>query len=762
MSLLMSTRGSVLDQYRCSDIYNALDTGNYPLALTKADQVLRKGWLPLAGALRSIALLQLGQEDEAKDQVEQLLRGNVSTSVLPPLSLVMPRLGMGQKLAELYVLASEANPKDKDMAEDALTALLKARMYQRAQQVVLKQFKAKKDKQSYWRYIQLAVLHVRRATLTQSQSLKPPGSVLALQVANRLIQDHPVDVSQLTEETLFLYLRFYMLLGKEQFQSALALLQEPGPKRLVENSLSIQFLLREAWEANGDFGRILDDCRSRIENGDRNWAVISLFTQTLVRESLKAESPALPDHDVRVLISACEKDKWADRGSYLGILEAFRLSRDAKLPVQALTKHGLDYVPLMTKFFSRFSSRASCFDDLRPYLVNLTEPESKAFVEKVKGTQYNLASENGIRTCVNARKIYYLLGDSKETTTQPTSLLREYAQSLDQARLPNTEMQMGDDLVVLAAFETLASSTTECIPSATGLALYGVSESGKAYHLRLLLIRLLLQLGALDLAADHFEALGLKAVQWDTASHYGLDRNTAFGGTLHKVYAKQYTDHLKKFYAQSQFEVPDAIGQAFSNNKFSQIAHLSEFKKRVDTSCTRALVELDLIRARLIQGDLDGHEKKQAIKTVQRLVAIAAKGGFSDQRDDTLIPCYDESKWDTIQRATSCGPKRATSWISTFLEVVASVLDVEGPAPQELGDELTDAETALVSFVRSLHGMDTPVNSAALFFQRKWCSLTAGIASLVEKAANCFEALHAAWIGIEVRAVSNNTGVAYR
>ena len=728
MSLLMSTRGSVLDQYRCSDIYNALDTGNYPLALTKADQVLRKGWLPLAGALRSIALLQLGQEDEAKNQVEQVLQGNVSTSVLPPLSIVMPRLGMGQKLAELYVLASEAKPKDKDMAEDALTALLKARMYQRAQQQVLKQFKAKKDKQSYWRYIQLAVLHVGRATLTQSQSLKPPGSALALQVANRLIQDHPVDVSQLTEETLFLYLRFYMLLGKEPFQSALALLQEPGPKRLVENSLSIQFLLREAWEANGDFDQILNDCRSRIQNGDRNWAVISLFVQTLVHEALKVETPALPDSDVRVLISACEQDKWADRGSLLGILEAFRLTRDAKLPDQALTKHGLGYVPLMTKFFARFSSRASCFDDLHPYLTSLTEPESHAFMEKVKGTKLNLASENGVRTCVNARKIGYLLGDTKDSATQTTDLLHEYAQSLDQVRLPTTEMQVGDDLLVLAAYDTLASNTTESIPSATGLALYGMTESNKAYHIRLLLIRLLLQLGALDLAADHFDALGLKAVQWDTASHYGLDRNTAFGGTLHKVYAKQYTDHLKKFYAQSQFEVPDVIGQAFSNNKFSQIAHLSEFEKRVETSCTRALVELDLIRAKLIQGDLEGHEKKQAIKTIQRLVDIAAQGGFSDQRDNTLLPCYDRSKWDAIQRATSLGPKRATSWILIFLEVLASVLEVEAPTRQELGDELTEAETALVCLVRSLHGKktgsDIPVTSVESFFQRTWwCSL---------------------------------------
>lgn len=40
--------------------------------------------------------------------------------------------------------------------------------------------------------------------------------------------------------------------------------------------------------------------------------------------------------------------------------------------------------------------------------------------------------------------------------------------------------------------------------------------------------------------------------------------------------------------------------------------------------------------------------------------------------------------------------------------------------------------------------------------------LTAGIVCLVEKAANGFAALHAAWIGIEVGVVTDGAGFAHR
>lgn len=716
----MSARGSVFDQYRCSDIYNALDTGNYSLALTKADHLLRKGFMPLAGALRSIALLQMGREEEAEVQVNQLLQGKLDSGVLAPLSLVMPRIGMSQKLAELYLLASQAHPKDLELAEEAMSALLKAHMYQRAQQLLLKQFREKKDDQSYWRYLQVAVLHVR-VSLTQSQQLKPPGSVLALNVAQRLVKDYPVDDNKLTEETLSLYLRFYLLLGKNHLASALPLLETPAAKRLVENSLGIQFLLREAWEVTGNFDRVLHDCRQRISNGDRNWAVISLYIRTLILESKKTNSSKLSYEEVATLIDAAEKDHWTNRGSFLGVLETFRLARNAKISTECMTERGLVYINLLIKYYSQFSTRASCFEDVQPYLVSLNVSEQEAFDEAINQSPQSLTTEDGVVRCVNFEKVQYLLKPDLETFNESSRLLKKYITSLEHMRFPDTEMQLGDDLILLTACKNLVSSDIKELISAATITKFGVIQSKRAYHLRLLYVRLLLQLGAIKPAFEQFCALGLKAVQWDTAAHYGLDRNTAFGGSLTSLYQREYTSHLKKFYSQSQIEVPDVIGQAFMNNKFSQISSLCEFDHRVNTSCSRALIELDLIRGKLIEQDLVDDEKAQAIKIVNHHVSLMREGSFSDQRDHSLISCFSAKKWTPVNQAVSCGPLRADSWIMAFLEVLSLVLDLEPPTQNSDDTQLTDAELALVTLARSLRSTESILDAlnteSETFFQ---------------------------------------------
>ena len=52
-------QGHVFDQYRCAEVYEALDEGCYELAVMKADVLLRQGPLPLARTLKAYALLRL-------------------------------------------------------------------------------------------------------------------------------------------------------------------------------------------------------------------------------------------------------------------------------------------------------------------------------------------------------------------------------------------------------------------------------------------------------------------------------------------------------------------------------------------------------------------------------------------------------------------------------------------------------------------------------------------------------------------------------
>ena len=209
----MAAKGNVFDQYKCIEVYDALDSGQYGVAVNKADALLASGPFPLARALKTVALFRQHRHDEAEREVDQLLGGSVDLNVLSPLGFVLPRMGKAKQLADLYMAASQAHPQDEELADGALLVLIKAGMFQRALQLILKRFRTSKDPRDFWRYVQVAVLH--------AQHVKPPSSKLTLDVALRLIKEQKLNEHSFTPETLSLYLHFFSLLDHTQLREAL-------------------------------------------------------------------------------------------------------------------------------------------------------------------------------------------------------------------------------------------------------------------------------------------------------------------------------------------------------------------------------------------------------------------------------------------------------------------------------------------------------------------------------------------------------------
>ena len=154
-------QGHVFDQYRCAEVYEALDEGCYELAVMKADVLLRQGPLPLARTLKAYALLRLGCADEAAREADAVLAQRMDAGVLPVLETVLLRLGKREQLANLFLGASQAMPHDASLAENALLALIKAGLFQRALQMLMKRVRASRTSKDLWRYVQVALLHVR-------------------------------------------------------------------------------------------------------------------------------------------------------------------------------------------------------------------------------------------------------------------------------------------------------------------------------------------------------------------------------------------------------------------------------------------------------------------------------------------------------------------------------------------------------------------------------------------------------------------------
>ncbi|WFD26357.1 mitochondrial distribution and morphology [Malassezia nana] len=599
-----TAKGNVLDQYRCIDVYNAIESRNYPLAVKKADSLLQAGPFPLASALKALALFRLGRKDQAAEETEKVLSQKVDLNVIMPLDVVLPQLGRAQQLADLYLAASQAHPDDEELAEGTLLCLVKNHMYQRALQLLLKRFRVHKDKKDFWRYIQVAILH--------SQRLQPPGSKLALEVAYRLFKEQELDDTSFSEDVLSLYLSFFLIQGKDRLQEALQVLEQPHCKSLANNSLTIQFQLRECWKVLGDNKSLLNDCRSRIAQGDRNWAVISECINTM---GLLA-SKSMDQDDVDLIIKAAEQDRWEDRGSFLGVLELFRVSHDRHLEKPS----GLNYAELVRKYLETFLSKPSCFDDVRPFLAHFPDADRESLMAWVHDVP-DLSTESNIVRKVNAAKITrFFQTDLDSAKATCLSLLHDYSQSFEHVHVPDTEMHPGDDLALLAAME--ACTGPEALNTAAVIALHGCDKSNRAYRLRLFLIRLLLRLGCLKLALEHFEALGLKAVQFDTVSHYMMDRNSSFGGSHAADIANQWESHMQHFYSHSAYEVPEALGRAFSNGKFSQVSDLCEFNDCLAHSCAKVILELDMVRSKFVNQDLVDSEYASAQGIVQKIIDL--------------------------------------------------------------------------------------------------------------------------------------------
>lgn len=153
--------GNILDQYKCTLVYDALDSGNNRLAIGKADELINgNNSAQLARALKSVALVRIGAFTEAGRVCDDIFKGRIEVTMIKPLSVVLPWIDRLPQLAKMLVAASEALPKDEELADDAVGALVRAKMYQRALQELLRRIRVSRNSRHFWRYVQVSLLHV--------------------------------------------------------------------------------------------------------------------------------------------------------------------------------------------------------------------------------------------------------------------------------------------------------------------------------------------------------------------------------------------------------------------------------------------------------------------------------------------------------------------------------------------------------------------------------------------------------------------------
>jgi len=162
------------------------------------------------------------------------------------------------------------------------------------------------------------------------------------------------------------------------------------------------------------------------------------------------------------------------------------------------------------------------------------------------------------------------------------------------SHLPLTEMQPSDDLALLAAHCLIAASSVSTSPqshllSALSLLNFATKKSPKGYQLRILSIRIFKLLGCFGQALEHYNQVGIKALQFDTLSHLILERGEMFGGEMtegdkekgkskangkktRKSKVEEKIEDSMQIYESNEKETMSVIGRAFDLGTYSRVS----------------------------------------------------------------------------------------------------------------------------------------------------------------------------------------------
>jgi N-terminal acetyltransferase B complex non-catalytic subunit len=167
------------------------------------------------------------------------------------------------------------------------------------------------------------------------------------------------------------------------------------------------------------------------------------------------------------------------------------------------------------------------------------------------------------------------------------------------------ERQHGDDYLVLASHYALDSflldrSDKKGLYDAIVILEYCLTKSKFNYVVKILLIRMYFEIGAVQRALFLADSLDIKQIQRDTLSYLFTSDLECFGGV---VPALRRLRTVLNIYGRNQAETPEMILQAFKFGTFSKIPEFLDFKRQLDHSVQRAVTNRQIFKATLMSAN---------------------------------------------------------------------------------------------------------------------------------------------------------------
>ncbi|SPO37557.1 related to MDM20  len=647
---------SMLAERTCAPIYSAIDTGNAPLAIKHADRILAaQPTLSLASALKTIALIRTGKKTEASKICDELLKRDLTKggddAALHPLTWSLSRLGRGSDEVVLLEKASKAQPSNEDLARQAVTAMIKHKQYQKAQQTSFKMHKSfdgrRNERKLRWQYFWWSI----QSYILLSRQTGEPAAALALPLCERMIANQaktqqPLDED--AEEELALQLSVLNKLGKKADAFALLSAADSPGGKLCQRSLSLEFLRRELAEELGEWNFVKDEAQAKLEGGSRNWAHVLAFIQASTR-------------------IGGDSVETSERAS-----------------------------DLIARYFETFGSKPCCHEDVLPYLMLVSSDHRAQLSSKLESKRKALPvkEEKELRWNINISKLQRSIWPREQITLErelglAADRLKEYLQGLEIGKdLPDTEMQPADDLALLACQSLVSAchlaprSRIGILHRAVTLLEFACGKSKKGYQLRMLLIRCYLMLGCYDRASIHYNLIGIKVIQNDTLSHLISDRVSTFGvsaapatpnsktsETGFKLLVNKAIVAAEEIYDENSRSTPEMVVKCLEHGTFSRVEEFVDFGEMVERSIQRQVLRLESARSKRLSlastkvPAADRQRLTEEIASLTAAVKLDLDRGCHDQRDFSILPNFQPLETSSIIEQTSLGPIAKTGWL---------------------------------------------------------------------------------------------------
>ncbi|CAJ0840493.1 11934_t:CDS:10, partial [Entrophospora sp. SA101] len=605
-----------------STLQEAIDNFNYKFALQQCNKILKKQPEALiVKTLKGLVLERTGKQDEALKLCEQVKEKNpIDEAVLQALTLVYLSMGKNEEIVKIYENATQKNPNNEELGNHWFMAMVRSSNYKGQQHAALKLHKTfNSNKYLFWAIMSLVL---------QSENIQPNQINIFMPLAERMMLKAVNEGKvQNTEEVLD------VLEGDlgQRCKDDIEIIR-------IKNEL---FIKTENWMKSNEMSK---EILSKTNIDD--WIAYKTFLDShlkLIEEQKNNDkcTDSLTLSDAREFIYSLQKkdseSSVPKRGPFLAELELEHLI-SKKENSGELAKVMID---MLVNYFRKFGSKACCFEDLQPYLKNISKVSATMIIGEFKTTLIDSHDEKesikNIQINVNICKFERYFGllldlSESELITYINKLWKLYQDSLKfGTNLPETEKQHGDDFAILASHA---------------------------------LIDLYLKYRVFQRPLELYRLMDIKHVQLDTLSHYILARCLSFG--FYEEANLLYVDTLS-IYKNNELKTPEMVIHAYKFSTFSKIQEFIEFQKRLENSIQKAIVDREKVRLEnIIVGPKDLNKRIGELNILDLKFDDSYCKSLYDNRDFSVMINCNPPDQKSIEELIRSSPNNDIIYLKVF------------------------------------------------------------------------------------------------